>query len=115
MNTWMAVRLQDVDRLGIGRVMELALEALGVSGKEDGGVEAPLHLSFDIDSVDPKVCSTAGYAFRVEATCAWFFVRDIVQIFPRGSLWVVRVRPKINISKIRCCVVRVAPFWIALV
>lgn len=50
------VYLQDVDRLGIGRVMELALEALGVSGKGAEGTEAPLHLSFDIDSVDPKVC-----------------------------------------------------------
>lgn len=49
------MHLQDVDRLGIGRVMELALEALGVSGKGDDGEEAPLHLSFDIDSVDPKV------------------------------------------------------------
>lgn len=55
MTNWVAVHSQDVDRLGIGRVMELALEALGVSGKEDNG-ETPLHLSFDIDSVDPKVC-----------------------------------------------------------
>lgn len=51
----MFIHLQDVDRLGIGRVMELALEALGVSGKGEGETEAPLHLSFDIDSVDPKV------------------------------------------------------------
>lgn len=51
----MPTHLQDVDRLGIGRVMELALKALGVSGKGDDGAEIPLHLSFDIDSVDPKV------------------------------------------------------------
>lgn len=50
-----ASTMQDVDRLGIGRVMELALQALGVVG---AGVseEASLHLSFDIDSVDPQVC-----------------------------------------------------------
>lgn len=50
--------MQDVDRLGIGRVMELALEAVGVTGDGDGnedGTEPSLHLSFDIDSVDPKV------------------------------------------------------------
>lgn len=49
--------MQEVDRFGIGRVMELALEALGVVGGEGrGGDEvASLHLSFDIDSVDPKV------------------------------------------------------------
>ena len=51
------LQLQDVDRLGIGRVMELALEALGVSGEGADETEAPLHLSFDIDSVDPKVCN----------------------------------------------------------
>ena len=49
-----ASTMQDVDRLGIGRVMELALEAVGVTG--DGGAgEVPLHLSFDIDSIDPQV------------------------------------------------------------
>lgn len=35
--------------------MGLALEALGVSGRGTDGAEPPLHLSFDIDSVDPKV------------------------------------------------------------
>lgn len=50
-----SVDIQDVDRLGIGRVMELALGALGVSEKADDGTGAPLHLSFDIDSIDPKV------------------------------------------------------------
>lgn len=51
-----ASTMQDVDRLGIGRVMELGLQALGVTGDGDG-TEAPLHLSFDIDSVDPQVIS----------------------------------------------------------
>lgn len=49
-----ASTMQDVDRLGIGRVMEMALESLGVSG-EGSEAEASLHLSFDIDSVDPQV------------------------------------------------------------
>lgn len=49
-----ATTMQDVDRLGIGRVMELALEALGSAGGGDE-TDAPLHLSFDIDSVDPGV------------------------------------------------------------
>lgn len=49
-----ASTMQDVDRLGIGRVMELALQALGVVG-EGASEGAPLHLSFDIDSVDPQV------------------------------------------------------------
>lgn len=41
--------------------MELALEALGVSEKGVDGTEAPLHLSFDIDSIDPKVCSSMTF------------------------------------------------------
>ncbi|CAM9521120.1 unnamed protein product [Ectocarpus fasciculatus] len=59
-----ASTMQDVDRLGIGRVMELALEALGVTenGDEEGG--APLHLSFDIDAVDPKVAPATGTVVR---------------------------------------------------
>lgn len=49
-----ASTMQDVDRLGIGHVMKLALEAIGVTGDGDG-TEPSLHLSFDIDCVDPKV------------------------------------------------------------
>eukprot|EP00903_Cladosiphon_okamuranus_P012729 g11900.t1 len=59
-----ASTMQDVDRLGIGRVMELALEALGVSGKGADETKAPLHLSFDIDSVDPKVAPATGTVVR---------------------------------------------------
>lgn len=61
-----ASTMQDVDRLGIGRVMELALEALGVVGSRDeqgngdDGEMAPLHLSFDIDSVDPQVIESGN-------------------------------------------------------
>ena len=55
-----ASTMQDVDRLGIGRVMEMALEALGV-GRGGNEAEAPLHLSFDIDSVDPQVKKTFAY------------------------------------------------------
>lgn len=51
-----ASTIQDVDRLGIGRVMDLAFKALGVSGQVDEErEEAPLHLSFDIDGIDPLV------------------------------------------------------------
>ncbi|CAM9658108.1 unnamed protein product [Ectocarpus sp. 12 AP-2014] len=59
-----ASTMQDVDRLGIGRVMELALEALGVTGNGDEEKGAPLHLSFDIDAVDPKVAPATGTVVR---------------------------------------------------
>lgn len=59
-----ASTMQDMDRLGIGRVMELALESLGVSGGRDGG-NVSLHLSFDIDSVDPQVMLHRGVSLRM--------------------------------------------------
>ncbi|CAM9769473.1 unnamed protein product [Discosporangium mesarthrocarpum] len=53
-----ASTMQDVDRLGIGRVMELALDALCGQGSH------PLHLSLDIDSVDPQVAPATGTLAR---------------------------------------------------
>ncbi|CAM9463112.1 unnamed protein product, partial [Choristocarpus tenellus] len=53
-----ASTMQDVDRLGIGRVMELALESLCKDGSH------PLHLSMDIDSVDPQVAPATGTVVR---------------------------------------------------
>lgn len=46
--------MHDVDRLGIGRVMDLCLEHL--SDKTD------IHLSFDIDSLDPFFAPHTGTA-----------------------------------------------------
>lgn len=48
--------MQDVDRLGIGRVMEQTLEHLC------GAKNRPLHLSFDIDASDPSVAPSTGTA-----------------------------------------------------
>jgi arginase len=39
--------MHEVDRYGIGKVMEMALEYLGG--------ECPLHMSFDVDALDPSV------------------------------------------------------------
>ena len=44
--------MQQIDKYGIGRVMEMALAHLGT--------ERPLHLSFDIDSVDPAFAPGTG-------------------------------------------------------
>ncbi len=42
-----AFSMHDVDRHGIGKVMEMALDYLGR--------DRPLHLTFDIDALDPTV------------------------------------------------------------
>ena len=38
--------MHDVDKYGIGKVVELALDYLGR--------DRPLHLSFDVDALDPS-------------------------------------------------------------
>lgn len=53
-----AFTMQEVDRYGIGRTMEMALDHL--CGKK----ERPLHMSYDIDAVDPMVAPSTGTKVR---------------------------------------------------
>lgn len=46
-----AYTMHEVDRYGIGKVMEMALDKLGTR---------PLHLSYDIDAVDPSLAPSTG-------------------------------------------------------
>lgn len=50
--------MRDVDKHGIARVIEMAIEAVGPS------MDCPLHLSLDIDSVDPHFAPGTGTAAR---------------------------------------------------
>ena len=50
-----AFSMHEVDKYGIGRVMEMALEYLG---------DIPLHLSFDVDAMDPIVAPATGTPVR---------------------------------------------------
>ncbi|TMW68373.1 hypothetical protein Poli38472_005841 [Pythium oligandrum] len=58
-----AFTMQEVDRYGIGRTMEMALDHL--CGKK----ERPLHMSYDIDAVDPLVAPSTGT--RVRGGLTW--------------------------------------------
>jgi len=51
-----AFSMHDVDRYGIGKVMEMALQYVG----ED----APIHLSFDVDALDPLWAPSTGTPVR---------------------------------------------------
>lgn len=51
--------MYDIDRLGIGCVMDLALEHLLGTNPD-----RPLHLSYDIDAVDPLAAPATGTAVR---------------------------------------------------
>ncbi|KAE8272180.1 hypothetical protein A4X09_0g137 [Tilletia walkeri] len=57
-----AFSMHEVDRYGIGRVVEMALDHLngGVQGKR----ERPIHLSFDVDALDPTVAASTGTPVR---------------------------------------------------
>ena len=43
-----------MDKYGIGQVMEMALKHIDPEGKR------PLHLSFDVDALDPSVAPSTG-------------------------------------------------------
>ena len=50
--------MRDVDKHGIARVIEMAIEAVGPSH------DTPLHLSLDIDAIDPQYAPGTGTAAR---------------------------------------------------
>ena len=47
--------MQDIDRHGIGKVMDLCVEYLG---------DKDIHLSFDVDAMDPYYAPSTGTAVR---------------------------------------------------
>ena len=53
-----AFSMHEVDRYGIGRVVEMALDH--VNPKRD----RPIHLSFDVDALDPSVAPSTGTPVR---------------------------------------------------
>ncbi|KAJ3213719.1 Arginase, catabolizes arginine to ornithine and urea [Dinochytrium kinnereticum] len=55
-NNIKAFSMHEVDRWGIGRVMEMALDYLGH--------DCPIHLSFDVDALDPTVAPATGTPVR---------------------------------------------------
>jgi len=50
-----AFSMHDVDKHGIGKVMDMALEYIG---------DAPIHLSFDVDALDPMWAPSTGTPVR---------------------------------------------------
>jgi len=50
--------MTEVDKYGIGKVMEMALDH--VNPKRD----KPIHLSYDVDAIDPLVCAATGTSVK---------------------------------------------------
>lgn len=55
-NNVKAFSMHDIDRHGIGRVMEMALAHIGA--------DTPIHLSFDVDALDPMWAPSTGTPVR---------------------------------------------------
>jgi len=53
-----AFSMHEVDRYGIGKVVEMALDHV------NPGRDRPIHLSFDVDALDPSVAPSTGTPVR---------------------------------------------------
>lgn len=53
-----AFSMHDVDRHGIGKVVEMALDHVNPNR------DLPIHLSFDVDALDPSVAPSTGTPVR---------------------------------------------------
>lgn len=84
-----AFTMTDVDFLGIGQVMKQALEHL--KGR-------PLHLSYDIDSVDPVLAPATGTKVRGGLTYreAHFVAEFVAQSGDLASAEIVEVNPNLS-------------------
>lgn len=56
-----AYSMHDVDKYGIGRVVEMALDHVNKERKR------PVHLSFDVDALDPTVAPSTGTPVSITA------------------------------------------------
>jgi arginase len=83
-----AFSMSDIDRLGMERVMERALEL-------SGDADEPLHVSFDMDGIDPSEAPGVGTPVRGgltyrEAHLAMEMVADTGRL---GSLEITEINP----------------------
>lgn len=78
-NNIKAFSMHEIDKYGIGKVVELALDAVNPNR------DLPIHLSFDVDALDPSVAPSTGTPVR--PTLKW----DIcgTNNIPPGSWWIV--------------------------
>ena len=80
-----AFSMHEVDKYGIGKVVEMALDAVNPYR------DLPIHLSFDVDALDPSVAPSTGTPVRSDFKGATHGT-NIIRIgswwidFPRGSL-----------------------------
>ena len=72
-----AFSMHEVDKYGIGRVVEMALDH--VNPRRD----RPIHLSFDVDALDPTVAPSTGTPVRL-LFFFFFFLSEV--LLRKGAL-----------------------------
>lgn len=89
-----AFTMHDVDKWGIGKVMEMALDH--VASKSN----VPLHLSYDIDAVDPTVAPSTGTAVPggLNYREAHYVAEACAQSGLLGSMDVVEINPELALG-----------------
>ena len=108
--------MHEVDRYGIGKVMEMVLDYLGP--------DIPLHLSFDVDALDPTVAPATGTPVRGGLTfreghyiCEEIFntgrlvAMDMVEVNPELGEDDVQKMTTVNViraNKVGCSLIRAA-------
>mmetsp|Transcript_31491 Transcript_31491/g.36734 ORF Transcript_31491/g.36734 Transcript_31491/m.36734 type:complete len:307 (-) Transcript_31491:95-1015(-) len=88
-----AFTMYDIDKHGIGKVMDLALDHLL---KNDNN--RPLHLSYDIDAVDPVLAPATGTAVRGGLTYreAHFVAEAVAMSGSLASVEMVELNPTLS-------------------
>ena len=87
-----AFTMKDIDRYGIGAVMDMAIAHLL---KHDPS--RPLHLSYDIDAIDPGIAPATGTAVRGGLTFreAHYVAEAIVETGLLASADIVELNPQL--------------------
>ena len=90
-----AFTMQHIDAFGIGKVMEMALDQLA------GEVARPIHLSYDIDAVDPQHAPSTGTIVRGGLTFreAAYVAEAVGDTGLLTSMDMVEVNPKLSGQK----------------
>ena len=106
-NNIKAFSMHDIDRHGIGRVMEMALAHIGT--------DTPIHLSFDVDALDPMWAPSTGTPVRGGLTlregdyiaeCAHetgqLIAMDLVEVNPSLEVAGASETVRAGVSLVRC-------------
>merc|ERR1711939_55233 len=94
-NNIKAFSMHHVDKYGIGKVVEMALDAVNPNR------DRPIHLSFDVDACDPSVAPSTGTPVRGGLTFreAHYICETIAESDLLVSLDIMEVNPSISADK----------------